>query len=370
VNEVECVVIGAGVTGLAVARALALGGRDVLIVEGAYGIGSGISSRNSEVIHAGIYYAANSLKARFCVEGRELYEYCRSHKVAHRRCGKFIVATTSAQVGELEGIAAAARRNGVTDIEQLDVKAATAAEPQLHCLSALNSPSTGIIDSHGYMLGLLGDAEAHGAMIAYGAAVAAMRIGADGVAILMEGDDAPALKARIVVNAAGLDAAPLTHKVDGLDPAFARAIFYAKGSYFTLSGRSPFSRLVYPAPEPGGLGVHLTLDLAGQARFGPDVEWVDAPRYDVDAKRAEQFYPAVRAYWPGLPDGALTPAYSGIRPKLAGPREPASDFLMEGPATHGARGLINLLGIESPGLTSSLAIADHVARLAAEQLDA
>jgi L-2-hydroxyglutarate oxidase LhgO len=220
------------------------------------------------------------------------------------------------------------------------------------------------------MLSLLGDAEAHGAMIAYGAAVAAMHIGADGVAILMEGENAPALKARVVVNAAGLDAAPLTHKVDGLDPAFARPNFYAKGSYFTLSGRSPFSRLVYPAPEPGGLGVHLTLDMAGQARFGPDVEWVDTPRYDVDAKRAGQFYPAVRAYWPGLPDGALTPAYSGIRPKLAGPGEPARDFLIEGPATHGARGLISLLGIESPGLTSSLAIADHVANLAAEQLDA
>ncbi|MGE0742487.1 MAG: NAD(P)/FAD-dependent oxidoreductase [Hyphomonadaceae bacterium] len=370
-DEVECVVIGAGVIGLAAARALALTGREVIILERTDSIGSGISSRNSEVIHAGIYYPANSLKARFCVEGRDqLYAYCRTHNVAHRRCGKLIVATMPVQVGELESIAAAARRNGVTDIEQLTSAEAIAIEPELNCLSALNSPSTGIIDSHGYMLSLLGDAEAHGAVIAYGASVASMRVESNGVAIWLEGDGEPSLKARLVVNAAGLDAAPLTHRVEGLDPAHAHPSYYAKGSYFTLAGRAPFSRLVYPAPEPGGLGVHLTLDLGGQARFGPDVEWIETPHYDVDPRRAEKFYAAVRAYWPGLHDGALTPAYSGIRPKLSGPGEPARDFVIEGPSTHGARGLINLLGIESPGLTSSLAIADYVATLGAESLDA
>lgn len=370
-DEIECVVIGAGVIGLAVARALALAGRETIILEREDCFGSGISSRNSEVIHAGIYYPANSLKARFCVAGREqLYDYCRAHGVSHQRCGKLIVATDDGQIAELERIAAAAARNGVSDIEKLDAAAARALEPQLSCVAALLSPSTGIVDSHGLMLSLLGDAEAHGAAIAYGSWVAAMRLEGDGVAIVMGADPAPSLKARLVVNAAGLDAAPLTHRVAGLDQAFARPSHYAKGSYFTLTGASPFKRLVYPAPEPGGLGVHLTLDLAGQARFGPDVEWIEAPNYDVDPARADKFYAVVRAYWPGLRDGALAPAYAGVRPKLAPAGAPAPDFLIEGPRTHGARGLINLLGIESPGLTSSLAIADHVAELAAEALDA
>lgn len=370
-DEVECVVIGGGVIGLAVARALAMAGREVIILEREGDIGSGISSRNSEVIHAGIYYPAGSLKARFCVEGREqLYAYCSERGLPHRRCGKFIVATTPAQVVELEGIAAAARRNGVSDLQQISGAEAMAAEPQLKCLSALNSPSTGIIDSHAYMLSLLGDAESHGAVIAFQTGVQNLRVTPRGVAITLEGENAPSLLAKLVINAAGLGAAPLTHKTEGLDAAFMHPSFYAKGNYFSLTGRAPFSRLIYPAPEPGGLGVHLTLDLAGQARFGPDVEWIDAIDYEVDPRRGDKFYAAVRAYWPGLRDGALAPAYSGIRPKLTAPGQPAADFVIEGPETHGARGLINLLGIESPGLTSSLAIADHVAALSAESLDA
>ncbi len=370
-DEVECVVIGAGVIGLAVARALATAGRDVIILEREGAIGSGVSSRNSEVIHAGIYYPADSLKARLCVEGRErLYAYCAERDIPHRRCGKLIVATTPEQIAELDSIAAAARRNGVVDLEQISAEDAKAREPQLRCLAALHSPSTGILDSHTFMLNLLGDTEAHGGAIAFQTNVASMRVGVDGVVITLEDEQAPSLRARLVVNAAGLDAAPLTHKIEGLRPEYARSSYYAKGSYFTLTGRAPFSRLVYPAPEPGGLGVHLTLDLAGQARFGPDVEWISTPNYEVDPKRADKFYAAVRSYWPGLRDGALTPAYSGIRPKLRGPGEPASDFVIEGPATHGAAGLINLLGIESPGLTASLAIADYVAALAAESFDA
>lgn len=370
-DDVECAVVGAGAVGLAVARALALSGREVVILERADRFGTGISSRSSEVIHAGLYYPANSLKARLCVAGREaLYAYCRAHDVAHRQCGKLIVACSEGQREDLDGIAEAAARNGVANLRRLEAAEARRLEPDLSCLGALHSPSTGIFDSAGYMRSLLGDAEAGGAMIAFGAEVAQMRVEADGVAIHIGQGGEPALKARLVVNAAGLGAAPLTHRVDGLDKAFARPSYYAKGNYFSLAGKAPFSRLIYPAPEPGGLGIHLTLDLGGQARFGPDVEWIDAPAYDVSLARGEKFYAAIRRYWPALPDGALVPAYAGVRPKLAAPGEPASDFLIEGPDVHGARGLINLLGIESPGLTSSLAIADHVKALAAASLDA
>ncbi|NWG53166.1 MAG: NAD(P)/FAD-dependent oxidoreductase [Hydrogenophilaceae bacterium] len=370
-EDVECVVIGAGVIGIAAARALAMAGREVVVLEKSPAIGMGASSRNSEVIHAGIYYPADSLKARFCVEGRaRLYAYCAERGIPHRRCGKFIVAVTEAQVDELDAIAERARRNGVGDIETLSGAQAMAAEPALKCLGALHSPSTGIIDSHAYMLHLLGDAQAHGAMVAFCTAAESMRVEPGAVAITISGDDTPMLRARVVINAAGIDAAALTHRIDGLDPAYARNSCYAKGSYFSLSGRAPFTRLIYPAPEPGGLGVHLTLDLAGQARFGPDVEWVDAPSYHVDPKRAETFYAAIRAYWPDLRDGALAPAYAGVRAKLHGQDRPNGDFAIEGPDAHGAAGVINLLGIESPGLTSSLAIADHVAEMARECLDA
>ncbi|HET6970721.1 MAG TPA: NAD(P)/FAD-dependent oxidoreductase [Phenylobacterium sp.] len=368
-DEIDCVVIGAGVVGLAAARALALAGRETLVVEREGLIGSGTSARNSEVIHAGIYYPAGSLKARLCVAGREqLYAYCAGHGVAHRRCGKLIVAPDD-RVPELERIRGAAEANGVTDLGWLSGAEAAELEPEVRCAAALLSPSTGIIDSHGYMLALLGDAEARGAVLAYRTEVTGLSCRSDGVALSFGGEAEPSLKARLVVNAAGLDAPGLA-RMAGLSEAHAPRPFYAKGSYFTLAGRTPFRRLIYPTPEPGGLGVHVTLDLAGQARFGPDVEWVDAPHYDVDPARAERFYDAVRVYWPGLGDGQLVPAYAGVRPKISGPGDPAADFRIEGPAEHGAAGLINLLGIESPGLTASLAIGAEVARLAAEACDA
>lgn len=368
-DEIDSVVVGAGVVGLAVARVLALAGREVLIVEREALIGSGTSSRNSEVIHAGIYYPPGSLKARLCVEGRDrLYAYCESRGVAHRRCGKLIVAP-EARVAELEAIRRNAEANGVTDLVWLTAGEVAELEPEVRCAAALHSPSTGIVDSHGYMLSLLGEAEAHGAVLAYRTEVTGLACGPDGVALAFGGEAAPSLRARLVVNCAGLDA-PALARAAGLEPPHAPRAHYAKGSYFALSGRTPFSRLIYPTPEPGGLGVHITLDLAGQARFGPDVEWVEQPNYDVDPVRAERFYAAIRAYWPGLKDGQLTPAYAGVRPKISAPGEPAADFRLSGPAEHGAAGLINLLGIESPGLTASLAIAEEVARIARETCDA
>ncbi|WP_395649754.1 NAD(P)/FAD-dependent oxidoreductase [Brevundimonas sp.] len=369
-DTIECVVIGAGVVGLAAARALAMAGREVIILERETHIGSGVSSRNSEVIHAGIYYPQGSLKARLCVEGRQaLYDYCASRHIPHRRCGKLIVATHADQIPELHRIAAAAAANGVDDLTWLTAEQARAMEPALACVAALLSPSTGIIDSHAYMLSLLGEAEAGGAMIAYGTPVTRLRLDADGVALTTGEDDEPRLKARLVVNSTGLDAPDLADRVEGLTPDHQATAHYAKGSYFTLSGRSPFSRLIYPTPEPGGLGVHLTLDMGGQAKFGPDVEWVAAPDYDVDPARADKFYGAVRRYWPALADDALTPGYAGVRPKISGPGEPAADFRIDVAPGDQRTGLINLFGIESPGLTSSLAIADVVAAHAAEILD-
>jgi L-2-hydroxyglutarate oxidase LhgO len=363
-ERLDAVVIGAGVVGLAIARALALAGREVIILERHGLIGSETSSRNSEVIHAGLYYPQGSLKARLCVAGREaLYAFCDSHGVAHRRCGKLIVAPTAQDLAKLDGIAAAARANGVADITRLDGAEARALEPELNCVGALLSPSTGVIDSHGYMLALLGDAEAAGAMLALHSPVTRLEPVADGVLVEVGGDAPMQLVARTVVNSAGLTAPDLARTVQ--DAQAAPPVGYmAKGSYFALSGRAPFSRLIYPTPEPGGLGVHLTLDLGGQARFGPDVEWIDRLDYDLDPARGDAFYSAVRTYWPGLPDGALAPAYTGIRPKISGPGEPAADFRIDGPRVHGVDGLIHLYGIESPGLTASLAIADHVLELA------
>ena len=365
-DEIACVVIGAGVVGLAVARALAMAGRETIIVEKEALIGSETSSRNSEVIHAGIYYPADSLKARLCVEGRDqLYAYCESRNVAHRKCGKLIVSSEAAQLPELEKIAAAAARNSVDDLTWLERTAALKLEPELRCEGALLSPSTGIIDSHGLMLAYLGDAEAHGVMLALGTRVSALRADGNAIALSFGDDAAPSLKARLVVNCAGLYAPTLAAAAGVKAPKS----YYAKGSYYALTGRSPFSRLIYPTPEPGGLGVHITLDLAGQARFGPDVEWVDSLNYDVDPARADKFYAAVRAYWPGLRDGQLTPAYSGIRPKIAGPSEPNADFVIAAPEAGGPP-LINLFGIESPGLTASLALAAEVERVSREVLDA
>jgi L-2-hydroxyglutarate oxidase LhgO len=370
-DTVECVVIGAGVVGLATARALALSGLEVVILERETHIGSGVSSRNSEVIHAGIYYPKGSLKAQLCVEGKTaLYAYCESRHIPHRRCGKLIVATHEDQIPELHRIAAAAAANGVDDLSWLTAEQAVTLEPALNCVAALLSPSTGIVDSHALMLSLLGDAENGGGMIAYGSEVTAMRMDADGVALTLQGEIEPSLKARIVINSAGLDAPDLAARVDGLGEDHQATAHYAKGSYFTLSGRSPFERLIYPTPEPGGLGVHLTLDMGGQAKFGPDVEWIETPNYDVDPARADKFYGAVRRYWPALPDDALIPGYAGIRPKISGPGEAAADFRIDVAPAEAGGGLINLFGIESPGLTSSLAIADRVAAHAAEILDA
>lgn len=353
--------IGAGAVGLAIARGLARDGREVLVLEAADTFGPGASSRNSEVIHAGIYYPPSSLKARLCVEGRlRLYEFCSRFGIAHRRCGKLVVAATPAQLSRLEEIDAAARSNGV-ELAALDRAGARALEPQLACEAALHSPHTGILDSHAYLLALLGQAEAHGAACAYGSRVTRMELGSDAVSIAVNGGPATLL-ASLVVNAAGLDAPALARATEGFPADRIPPSYLAKGSYFALAGPSPFERLIYPLPKPGGLGVHLTLDLAGRARFGPDVEWIDTPNYAVDPQRAAIFYPAIRSYWPGLPDGALEPAYAGIRPKLCGPGDPAADFRIDGPQVHGAP-MVHLFGIESPGLTASLAIAEHVADL-------
>ena len=368
VERVDAVVIGAGVVGLAVARALALSGREVLVLEQAETFGTQTSSRNSEVIHAGIYYPPRSLKARLCVPGRALlYAYCAERGIAHRRCGKLIVAGNAAQVDELRAIQARAVANGVTDLQWLSRDQALAQEPQLDCQAALRSPSTGIIDSHGLMLALLGDVENAGGVLATHSEVKSL-VALDGqaqTAIEIVVADGTRLHARQVVNAAGLGAIALTHRTQGLAPMHRPPLptRWAKGNYFTLAGRAPFAHLIYPVVEHDApsLGVHLTLDLGGQAKFGPDVQWVDSPDdLGVDAARAEVFYAEVRRYWPGLPDGALQPGYAGMRPKLTGPGEPAADFRIDGPRTHGVPGLVNLLGIESPGLTSCLALAQEV----------
>ncbi|MBY6260546.1 NAD(P)/FAD-dependent oxidoreductase [Azospirillum sp. 412522] len=366
-ERVECVVVGAGVVGLAVARRLARAGREVIVLEAADAIGTGTSSRNSEVIHAGIYYPTGSLRARLCVPGRDaLYDYCSAHGVEHRRVGKLIVATEEAQLPKLAAIRAQAAANGVTDLTEIDAATARAWEPNLRTVGALLSPSTGIVDSHGLMLALLGDAEEAGAMLALLSPLLRSHRTAAGFELEVGGAEPMRIACSILVNAAGLGAWAVARAMEGLDAVHVPPRVLAKGNYYALAaGRSPFSRLVYPVPVEGGLGVHLTLDLAGQARFGPDVEWLDDVNagidYAVDPARAESFYGAVRAYWPGLPDGALVPAYSGVRPKLSGPGQPQADFLIQGPGTHGVEGLVNLFGIESPGLTSCLAIADAVA---------
>ena len=354
-ERLDAVVVGAGVVGLAVARALAMAGREVVILESEDAIGTHTSSRNSEVIHAGIYYPKGSLKARTCVAGKELlYEYCVSHGVPHRRSGKLIVASADEQLGELKAIQQKAHANGVTDVVWMTRAQVLALEPELNCVAGLYSPSTGIIDSHALMLAYQGDAEAHGAMLALKSPLEKCEVVSDGF-VLQE-----SIHAKVLVNSAGLRAPSVAALVQGFDKKNIPRELYAKGNYYTLTGKNPFKRLVYPVPEPGGLGVHVTLDMAGQARFGPDVEWVERIHYEVDPRRAERFYAAIRRYWPGLPDGALAPGYSGIRPKTAGPGEPAPDFAVQGPRAHGIPGLVHLFGIESPGLTASLALAAMV----------
>lgn len=360
-DEVECVVVGAGIIGLAAARALALAGREVLVVDRAFTIGSETSSRNSEVIHGGIYYPAGSLKARSCVAGRErLYAYCRERGVPHARLGKLIVAADEGEIPGLEAIAAAARANGVDNLERLSAAEVRGREPALRCIAALYSPATGIIDSHALMLAYQGDAEAAGATVVLRTPLLSARIEAGGFALAIGGDDPTRLFCRALVNAAGLHAPALARRIEGLPVGTIPPAYFCRGVYFTLAGRSPFRHLVYPTPVAGGLGVHITLDLAGRARFGPDVEWVSGIDYAVDPGRSQAFYGAIRRYWPGLEDGALQPGYAGIRPKISGPGEPVADFVVQGPESHGVSGLVNLYGIESPGLTSSLPLADAV----------
>ena len=363
-ERVECVVAGAGVVGLAVARALALSGREVWVLEAGEGIGIGASSRNSEVIHAGIYYPQGSLKARFCVEGKHrLYEYCENRGVPFKRLGKLIVAADEAEVPTLQSIRAKAAANGVNDLVELGSSDAQAMEPALRVAGALHSPSTGIIDSHALMLSYQGDIEHAGGAVVIHAPVAGGAIRPGAFTLHIGGSDPMDLECEVLVNAVGLHAPSFARGLHGLPPETIPPEFLCKGNYYSLQGRAPFSHLVYPVPEKAGLGVHLTIDLGGQARFGPDVEWVDHEDYDVDIRRADGFYAAIRRYWPGLPDGALQPGYAGIRPKISGPHDPAADFQISGPAHHGIGGLVNLYGIESPGLTASLAIGAHVAGL-------
>ena len=364
-EEVDCVVVGAGVVGLAVARALALAGREVIILEAAEDIGTETSSRNSEVIHAGIYYPAGSFMARFCVAGRKaLYAYCGEKGVPHINCGKLIVATNAEEDAMLAGIKRRAEVNGVEGMRVLRASEAIAMEPNLHCTSALFSPVTGIVDSHAFMLALQGDAENAGAVPVFFSPVLGGRAVTGGIEIDVGGADPMSLRCRLLVNSTGLHAPGLARRIAGMPADRVPPAYYAKGNYFSLLGRSPFSRLIYPVPVPGGLGVHLTIDLGGQARFGPDVQWIDVIDYTVDPSRADSFYAAVRKYWPDLKDGAIQPGYAGIRPKIVPRGAPAQDFVVQGPQTHGVGGLINLFGIESPGLTASLALADYVVEVA------
>ncbi|MGF1474420.1 MAG: NAD(P)/FAD-dependent oxidoreductase [Geminicoccaceae bacterium] len=361
-SDVEAVVVGAGVVGLAVARALSQAGLEVLVLEAEPTFGTITSARNSEVIHAGIYYPTGSLKALTCVDGKHrLYRYCDERGIDYKRCGKLIVATNEAQKAQLEAIQAKAEANGVEDLELMDGQRVAELEPAVNAVAALLSPSTGMVDSHGFMLALLGDAETAGSTFAFRAPVRRLAVD-DQIGLLLDvgGDEPMQLTARYVINAAGLDAPNLARACEGIDRDTLPTAHFCKGNYFTLAGRSPFSRLIYPVPEAAGLGVHVTVDLGGQARFGPDTEWIKAIDYDVDPSRAEAFYAAIRTYYPALEDGALAPDYSGIRPKLGPEGTPAADFVIQGPEEHGVAGLSNLFGIESPGLTASLALAGHV----------
>ncbi|MBU3637936.1 NAD(P)/FAD-dependent oxidoreductase [Polynucleobacter sp. es-MAR-4] len=369
-EQVDCVVVGAGVVGLAVAREMALQGRETILLEREDSFGTISSARNSEVIHAGIYYPKDSLKAKLCVEGnRLLYEYCRSHQVSTQAYGKLIVAANTSQLDDLQAILYKAQNNQVPDIKMISGEQAKALEPQLQCEAAVLSASTGVVDSHGLMLSLLGGFEDAGGMVAYQSPLlAAKPIGANaegGFELTIGGADGMTIQTKLLINCAGLSAPALAQKIEGLSKDLIPKAYFAKGNYFSLSGKSPFSHLIYPIPEPGGLGVHLTLDMGGQAKFGPDVEWLDIEEesqinYTVDPKRGEGFYAAVRQYWPDLKDGSLQADYSGVRAKIVPPNAPAGDFYFEGPQQHQLHGLFNLYGFESPGLTSCLAIAQHL----------
>jgi len=364
IAEIDTVVIGAGVVGLACARALARAGRDVIILEAESDYGTHTSARNSEVIHAGIYYTPGSLKARLCVEGKGLlYDYCRSRGIDHKNCGKHIVATEEAQTARLQELKATAAANGVNDLTEIDAAGLAEREPAVRAVAALYSPSTGIVDSHGLMMSYLGEAEDHGAMLALNSPVVHGEIGTNGIYLQTGGENPMGLLARQVINAAGLKATAVSGSIAGIAPDTVPAHHYSRGVYFTMTGKSPFNSLIYPVPPPGSLGIHVTMDLGGSLRFGPDSEQVDSIDYTVKPERAASFYEVIRTYWPELPDGALQPGYAGIRPKVGSVGAPGQDFIIQGPAETGVDGLVCLYGIESPGLTSSLAIADYVAAL-------
>jgi len=363
-EKIDCVVVGAGVIGLAVARAMAMQGLEVIVLEAHDLIGSETSSRNSEVIHAGIYYTQDSFKAKFCVEGKhKLYSYLEERGIGHKRCGKVLVATADDQIEKLHKLMASAAANGCDDLTYLDQQAIAELEPEARAVAGVLSPSTGILDVHEYMLALQGDIEAHGGVIAFESPALEVEFTDNGIDVVVGGKEPTNLKTNYLINSGGLHAIKLANNYRDFPHDLVPKQYYAKGNYFSLSGKHPFKHLIYPMPEKAGIGIHLTLDLAGQARFGPDVEWIDEIDYSVDETRGDSFYPAIRQYWPGLPDGALLPSYSGIRPKVQSPEEGLRDFFIQGPEEHNIPGLINLFGIESPGLTGSLALADHVARL-------
>jgi L-2-hydroxyglutarate oxidase LhgO len=361
---VDCAVIGAGIVGLAITRELALAGREVIVLEAADAIGTHTSSRNSEVIHAGLYYPHGSLKARFCVAGKRLlYEYCAGHGVAHSKIGKIVVAVTPDEIATLKSYVQKAQANGVNDLRWLSREELREMEPAVECIAGFLSPSTGIVDSHALMLAYQGDAESHGAVIAFKSPLKSGKVSADGLVLRVGGDESMTIACRTVINSAGLFAQDVARSIEGMPASSIPPLYFAKAHYYTLSGKPPFRRLVYPVASHAHLGVHVTVDLAGQVRFGPDVSWVDGVNYDFDSSRAPLFYEAIRKYYPGLRDGELQPGYTGIRPKVSGPNEPPADFIIQGPRDHGVAGLIHLYGIESPGLTASLAIAQRVKRL-------
>jgi L-2-hydroxyglutarate oxidase LhgO len=357
----QVLVVGAGIIGLAVARQAALAGHDVIVAEAEGHIGSGTSSRNSEVIHAGIYYPTGSLRERHCARSRRLlYAYCESHGVPHSKLGKLVVASRPDHIPALEKVFAQGMRNGVEGLRMLSGAEALRIEPALACVAAFHSPETGIIDSHRYMLALVGDIEDRGGALALSTPIDRLALSGAGWRVTFGGREAGALTVDAVINAAGHGAQKLALATEDYARERVPRLVLAKGNYFAYSGRPVFSRLIYPLPIPGGLGVHVTLDLAGRMRFGPDVEWIDQFDCDVDPRRAASFYPAIRTYWPGLPDGTLVPDYAGIRPKLTGPGEPPADFMIDGPKDHGLKRLVHLFGIESPGLTASLSLAEEV----------
>lgn len=364
IERIDCVVIGAGVVGLAIARELALAGRETIVLEAEASIGNHTSSRNSEVIHAGIYYPRGSLKARLCVAGKQLlYDYCRTHGVPHENCGKVLVAAQEAEIPTVLGYIDKANANGVHDLRRISLDELRDLEPAVTAVAAVYSPSTGIVDSHAYMLALQGDLEQAGGSVVFLSPVLGGEVTAEGIVVRVGGSEPMELCCTTLVNSAGLTAPQLARSIEGIPASSVPPQYFAKGHYYTMSGRSPFRRLVYPMAGAGFLGVHVTVDLGGQARFGPDIHWIDRIDYSFDNSREPQFYEAIRQYYPGLKDGALQPGYTGIRPKISGPKEPAADFLIQGPPELSVPGLVNLYGIESPGLTASLAIGRHVRQL-------